>query len=94
MTIPSVPSAPMKSFVVSNPVEDLRARRRVLMTSPLGSTTVCRMRKVSGDCVLRCSTTYDVEEPLAPRRAIPHGICCSTRVMLGFVKYGGNARTS
>lgn len=36
----SVPSAPMKSFVVSNPVLLLRDRRCVLTTSPLGSTTI------------------------------------------------------
>lgn len=42
VTMPSVPSAPMKSLVVSNPVADLRARERVLMTSPDGRTTVCR----------------------------------------------------
>ena len=41
--IPSVPSAPMNSFVVSNPADDLRDRRRVLITSPDGSTTVCRV---------------------------------------------------
>lgn len=32
----------MKSFVVSKPAEDLRARLRVLMTSPDGRTTVCK----------------------------------------------------
>ena len=40
--IPSVPSAPTNNFVVSNPAADLRARRRVLITSPDGRTTVCR----------------------------------------------------
>jgi hypothetical protein len=40
VTIPSVPSAPINSFVVSKPAEDLRERRRVLMTSPEGRTTV------------------------------------------------------
>lgn len=30
----------MNNFVVSNPVEDFRARRRVLMTLPFGNTTV------------------------------------------------------
>ena len=40
VTIPSVPSAPMKSLVVSNPADDLRARLRVLMTFPFGRTTV------------------------------------------------------
>jgi len=41
VTIPSVPSAPMKSLVVSNPAEDFLDLRRVLMTSPEGRTTVC-----------------------------------------------------
>jgi hypothetical protein len=40
--MPSVPSAPTNNFVVSNPADDLRARRRVLITSPDGRTTVCR----------------------------------------------------
>ena len=38
--MPNVPSAPMKSLVVSNPADDLRALRRVLITSPDGRTTV------------------------------------------------------
>ena len=42
VTMPSVPSAPMNNFVVSNPADDLRERRRVLITSPDGRTTVCR----------------------------------------------------
>ena len=40
VTIPSVPSAPMNSFVVSNPALDFRALWRVLITSPEGNTTV------------------------------------------------------
>lgn len=40
VTMPRVPSAPMKSFVVSKPVADFLALLRVLMTSPDGSTTV------------------------------------------------------
>lgn len=44
VTIPNVPSAPMKSFVVSKPAEDFRERLLVLMTSPDGSTTVCEGR--------------------------------------------------
>jgi hypothetical protein len=39
--MPSVPSAPMNNFVVSNPADDLRDRRLVLITSPEGRTTVC-----------------------------------------------------
>ena len=40
VTIPNVPSAPMKSLVISGPAADLRARERVLITSPEGRTTV------------------------------------------------------
>ena len=40
VTMPSVPSAPTNSFVVSNPADDLRERRLVLITSPDGRTTV------------------------------------------------------
>ena len=38
--MPSVPSAPINNFVVSNPADDFLARRRVLMTCPEGRTTV------------------------------------------------------
>lgn len=38
VTIPSVPSAPIKSFVKSKPAADLRALLRVLMTLPFGNT--------------------------------------------------------
>jgi hypothetical protein len=40
VTMPRVPSAPINSFVVSNPADDLRERRLVLITSPDGRTTV------------------------------------------------------
>ena len=40
VTTPNVPSAPIKSLVVSKPAADFLARLRVLMISPLGSTTV------------------------------------------------------
>src|SRR6266702_1866730 len=40
VTMPSVPSAPTNSIVVSNPADDLRERRLVLITSPDGRTTV------------------------------------------------------
>ena len=43
VTIPRVPSAPMNSFVVSKPAEDFLALLRVLMTLPLGRTTVYEM---------------------------------------------------
>jgi hypothetical protein len=38
--IPKVPSAPMKSLVVSKPAEHFLDLRRVLITSPEGRTTV------------------------------------------------------
>ena len=38
--IPRVPSAPINNLVASNPADDLRDLRRVLMTSPEGKTTV------------------------------------------------------
>lgn len=47
VTMPRVPSAPMNSFVVSNPADDLRDLRRVLMTSPDGRTTVCVARELN-----------------------------------------------
>lgn len=40
VTIPKVPSAPMKSLVVSKPVADFLARLRVFITSPEGNTAV------------------------------------------------------
>ncbi len=40
VTIPNVPSAPINNLVVSNPAADFLARLRVLMTLPLGRTTV------------------------------------------------------
>ena len=70
--MPSVPSAPMKSFVVSKPADDLRARLRVLMTSPEGSTTVCA--RVSGVSTDHDERPYRVQEPLRLCRSIPHRI--------------------
>jgi hypothetical protein len=43
VTIPKVPSAPIKSLVISGPAADLRALERVLMISPEGRTTVCQL---------------------------------------------------
>lgn len=40
VTIPNVPSAPINNLVVSNPAADFLARLRVLITLPLGRTTV------------------------------------------------------
>lgn len=47
VTIPNVPSAPMNNLVVSNPALDFRARWRVLITSPEGSTTVYMLISIS-----------------------------------------------
>src|ERR1700761_5130328 len=38
--MPSMPSTPINSFVVSNPADDLRERRVVLITSPDGRMIV------------------------------------------------------
>lgn len=43
--IPKVPSAPMKSFVVSKPAADFLARRLVLTICPFGRTAVYRRLK-------------------------------------------------
>ena len=68
----------MNSFVVSKPADDLRARLRVLMTSPEGSTTVCarvRVRvSVSGVDTDYDERTYRVQEPLRLCRSIPHRV--------------------
>lgn len=76
VTIPRVPSAPMKSFVVSNPADDFRARRRVLMTSPDGSTTVYKSAptRVSLEQLMGRDGTNRVKEPFRLRGTIPHGI--------------------
>jgi hypothetical protein len=55
----------MKSFVTSNPAEDFLARLRVLMTSPLGRTTVCNKNVKTGVAIERC--TREVEEPFGLR---------------------------
>ena len=45
VTMPNVPSAPMNILVRSNPADDLRALRRVLMTLPFGRTTACTTKR-------------------------------------------------
>lgn len=71
--IPSVPSAPMKILVMSIPADDFRARRRVLMTLPLGSTTVYeQVLVVEWSAVVE--VTYNVEKPFSPRGTVPNGI--------------------
>jgi hypothetical protein len=79
VTIPSVPSAPMKSFVVSNPVDDFLALCLVLMTLPEGSTAVCNIgRTVSQRIVFyerrRWKNANHVKEPLAFCSAVPHRV--------------------
>ena len=77
--IPNVPSAPINSFVVSHPAEDLRERRRVLITLPLGRTTVCiRPRMISRVQTngTRERSTHKIQEPLALGGTITNGIRC------------------
>ena len=77
VTIPRVPSAPMKSLVVSKPAEDLRARRRVLMTSPEGRTTVCS--RVSGHPDPEKAIPYYVQEPFSFGSSVLHSVCYQSR---------------
>ena len=77
MIIPSVPSAPMKSFVVSNPAEDFRERLRVLTTSPDGSTTVCVIVRSQylgemWDVVRR--HTYHIEKPFTLGSTVSYSV--------------------
>ena len=53
---PNVPSAPMNSLVVSKPAADFRARRLVLITFPLGSTTVL-IDKAKSACIYLLGNT-------------------------------------
>ena len=70
--MPKVPSAPMKSLVVSNPTADLRALLRVLMTFPEGRTTVYG---ISCNATFQMTATHKIEKPFRPCRPIPNGIC-------------------
>jgi hypothetical protein len=63
--MPSVPSAPMNSFVVSNPADDLRERRLVLITSPDGRTTVYRRAQHSCLAGRERLTAFRNHSPLA-----------------------------
>ena len=75
VTIPSVPSAPMNNLVVSKPADDLRARRRVLITFPFGRTTVYS-DFITHDALLRSqSTTYDVEKPFSLSGPVSNSVC-------------------
>jgi len=70
VTMPRVPSAPINSFVVSNPADDLRDRRLVFITSPEGRTTVCR-RKISIILFWRTMNNADhIQEPFTLRCAV------------------------
>lgn len=64
VTMPNVPSAPMKSFVVSKPAADLRALWRVCMTSPEGRTTVysVSMKAIPHSIACQHSNEDEVEE--------------------------------
>lgn len=78
VTMPSVPSAPMNSLVVSKPAADFLALLRVLMASPFGRTTVYSLERKVGAChairVNERESTYQVEEPFCFRRAISYSI--------------------
>lgn len=73
VTIPSVPSAPMKSLVVSNPADDFLALCLVLMTSPLGSTTVYIFYEFL-HLNAKHKPTYRIKEPFSLRSTVSHGI--------------------
>lgn len=79
VTIPSVPSAPMNSFVKSGPAADLRALERVLMISPFGSTTVCGtvIKPLRREPV---RPPYNVEEPFGSGSPVPNRVCCINRL--------------
>jgi len=75
VTMPSVPSAPMNSFVVSNPADDLRERRLVLITSPDGRTTVYTKAQHSRSTDGTGTRKADcVQKPFALRCTIPHRV--------------------
>jgi hypothetical protein len=66
----------MNSFVTSKPAEDFRARWRVLMTSPEGSTTVYGKTKVTRTTSYPFSgSTYRVQKPLSLRSTVANGVC-------------------
>ena len=73
--LPSVPSAPTNSFLVSNPAADLRARHQVLINSPDGKTTVCLEFSVRARPTDNAGA-HCIQEPFALRRTIPHHIGC------------------
>ena len=54
----------------------LRERRRVLMTSPEGSTTVCCSPISYYEPARVGSETHDVQEPFALRGAVAYGVGC------------------
>ena len=93
VTIPSVPSAPMKSFVVSIPAEDFLARRRVLITFPFGNTTVYSPPSVARQCD-NLHRAYNIQKPFSTSRPIPDSVsykipgkgdvCVSAKVLAYF----------
>lgn len=74
VTMPSVPSAPTKSFVTSQPADDLRERRLVLITSPEGKTIVCEASAIGQEGVhgsglsIHVRTAFKNHSP----RAVPY----------------------
>ena len=80
VTMPRVPSAPTNSLVVSNPADDLRARRLVFITSPEGRTTVCPksiyQRTTAKTLRGRIKYADRIQEPFAPRCAVADSVGC------------------
>lgn len=65
----------MNNFVVSKPAEDLRARWRVLMTSPEGRTTVYIDNELTRILIKKINA-YCIEEPFALCSTITDRIRC------------------
>lgn len=74
--MPSVPSAPMNSFVVSNPADDFLALLRVFMTSPLGRTTVYEKASQETGSQGKDIDSYQVKKPFSLGSTISDSICC------------------
>lgn len=64
----------MKSFVTSQPAEDFLDLCLVLMTSPVGRTTVWNNKEViiQGRALERI--TYDIQEPFSSRSPVPDSV--------------------
>ena len=74
VTIPRVPSAPIKSLVVSKPADDFRALRLVFITSPLGRTTVL-LSYENLSAFQSALQTHDIQEPFGLRSTVADRIC-------------------